>query len=147
MAITGPNARSSMIWQSHEQGVEFPPMRKSFLRLLAVLVLGLAVAGQGMAAVAAGQCMAFGHHQDSGDHGHGDAHEGADQHDHAAAQDDGGAASAHCGPCAACCASASIAGPAGHPVLSFSSNAKYLFAQAAPPAVQLHRLDRPPLAL
>ena len=60
-------------------------------RLLAVLV-ALVVPLQGMAAVAAGQCMALGHHQDAGDNGHGmttatghdhDAHSHADGGKHA----------------------------------------------------------------
>lgn len=122
------------------------PMR--LLRLLA-LAIAIAVPIQGMAAVAAGQCMAFGHHeQDPGNDS--DPHAGQDAHGHEGhshASDDGGDAGGHCGPCVACCASASIAGPSALPVVSSSSNIKYVLSQAAPPGIELHRLDRPPLPL
>ena len=120
-------------------------MRKSFFRLLAVLLLALTVPVQGFAAVAGAQCMAFAHHDDGGGHeNHPHAHDDADGHDSAAHDED---SNNHCGPCTACCASASIAGPVGHAILSSPSNTKYVFSQALPPGVQPDRLDRPPLAL
>jgi hypothetical protein len=133
-------------------------MRLRLIRLLAV-VIALVVPLQGMAGVAAGQCMAFGHHQGAAGHeSHAYAQEGHDGHDHAAhsqADESGNVADgdetagsdAHCGPCTACCASASIAGPAGVSILSSPSNATYLFSQFPPLGVQPDSLDRPPLAL
>jgi hypothetical protein len=77
-----------------------------------------------------------------------------DAHDHAAhshsgdgVQPDDEAGANHCGPCTACCASASIAGPAGISIPSSASDAPYIFSQFAPVGVQPDGLDRPPLAL
>jgi hypothetical protein len=61
--------------------------------------------------------------------------------------DDDEGAGAHCSPCTACCASASITGPAGVSILSDPSNATYVFSQFPPIGVQPDGLDRPPLAL
>jgi hypothetical protein len=117
-------------------------------RLIAVALLALAVPVQGMAAVAAGQCMAFGHHNTAGsqdgDHAH-DGGEGHEQAAHTQQSDDG--KNAHCGPCTACCASATITGPAGILILSSPSNVTYLFSQFPPLGFQPTGLDRPPLAL
>lgn len=130
-------------------------MPRGFFRFLAALLLALTVPVQGMAAVTAGQCMSLGHHQ-GGAGQNSDAHElGADGHDHAAhSHDDGGITqydeggkASHCGPCAACCASASIAGPVGVTIPSSPSNTKYVFSQFPPPGFQPDGLDRPPLAL
>ena len=129
-------------------------MPKGFFRLLAVLLLALTIPAQGMAAVTAAQCMAVGHHHDGSSQG-GHAHDqagadGHDQHSHSdadnARQGDGGKQS-HCGPCTACCASASIAGPAGLSIFTPPSNVAYAFSQLPPPGVQPDRFDRPPLAL
>lgn len=137
-------------------GVQCSGMPETFFRLLAVLLLALTIPLQGMAAVTAGQCMALAHHQDGGGHdNHGQAPDGANSDDHAAPshsgdgtkQGDEGAKSSHCGPCTACCASASIAGPAALSILSSPSNAKHSFAQQPPPGIQPDGLDRPPLAL
>ena len=118
-----------------------------------IAILSLVVPFQGAAAVSAGQCMTLGHHQGATDH------EGQDGHDHgahshadeasakAAADGEGDAAGAHCGPCTACCASASIAGPAGVSIPSSPSHAKYVFSQLPPLGVQPDGVDRPPLAL
>jgi hypothetical protein len=132
-------------------------MHKGFFRFLAVLVLALTIPAQGMAAVMAGQCMAFGHHQDNGgNQDHEQAQDGTDGHDHAAhshpadaeaRHGDDGSKNSHCAPCAACCASASIAGPAGLSIPSSPSNAKYVFSQLPSPGVQPDGFDRPPLAL
>lgn len=117
---------------------------KHLVRLLVVVLVALAVPVQGALAVAAGQCMALEHH------------DGGDGHDHASHSDseqagseqaDGGAENAHCGPCTACCASASMAGPAALTILSAASNAPYLFSPFPPIGVQPDGVDRPPLAL
>jgi hypothetical protein len=113
------------------------------LRILVVSLLALAVPLQGMATVVAGQCMTIGHHQDQADgHVHSDGHGDGTAHE----EHDGGKNS-HCGPCAACCASASIAGSASLPILATPANIKYGFSQLPPRGVQPHGIDRPPLAL
>jgi len=128
-------------------------MRNAIFRVVAIAVLALAVPIQGMGAVSAGQCMAFGHHGDSShggddpahDHGHGDA-DSADSH---ANQDsgDGGATPPHCGPCVACCASAYIASRAELSLLAARSEVQYFVTQFPPLGVQPDGLDRPPLVL
>jgi hypothetical protein len=132
-------------------------MPKAFCRFLAVLLLALTVPIQGLAAVTAAQCMAFGHHEESAGHEtQALANDGADGHDHSShahsqdsaleqGADDGNGS--HCGPCAACCASASIAGPPPHSILSSPSRVTYLFSPLPPPGVEPDGLDRPPLAL
>ena len=128
-------------------------MPLKLVRLLAV-VLALLVPMQGMAAVAADLCMAFGHHQDAGmEH---DAH-AADGHDHAThSHDEAGSnahaentdgKAAHCGPCTACCASAGIAGAVGFSIPSSPASADYVFSQYPLLGVQPSGLFRPPLAL
>ena len=115
-------------------------------RLLVALVLALAIPLQGMASVTAGVCMAMGHH-DAGmpashDHGHDADHSAPHDHD-----TDGSDSSAHCAPCVACCAAASIA-PAASLTLPEAAPAAALAA-----LIPLHsgflpeELDRPPLAL
>ena len=129
-----------------------PAMR--FLRLLLIVGVALLVPLQGLAAVAAGQCMALGHHQGGDGHAHQDTQDGAG-HDHDAhvPADDGAVThgddgkSPHCGPCVACCASASISGTAGIAIDSSPSHARYFFSQAQPLGVQPDGLFRPPLAL
>jgi len=122
-------------------------------RLLVVALLALAIPVQGMAAVAAAQCMGFGHHQDTGAAGHShDGGEDAGQADHAhshdaAAGNDESGNQAHCGPCTACCASASMVGTAMLPLPLTASHAPYAFSQFQPPSVQLAGPDRPPLSL
>ena len=143
--------------RSNHLAIQWPSMHKGLFRFFAVLALALAIPAQGMAAVTAGQCMAFGHHQDGGgSQDHEDAKEGADGHDHAAhshaadseaEQGDDGSKNSHCGPCTACCASASIAGRAGLSIPSSASYTKYIFSQFPPLGVQPHGLDRPPLAI
>jgi hypothetical protein len=112
-----------------------------------------------MASVMAGLCMAAGHHQSTGQETQ-DGHHSDDGHDHAAhshdghdvttetagdARDDG--RSAHCGPCMACCASASISHSPGISIPSPASAARHVFSQFPAPSVQLDGPDRPPLAL
>ena len=128
-------------------------MPKSFFRLLAVLLLVLTIPVQGMAAVTGTQCMALAHHQDGGGENH--AHDDADGHDSAPHAHSGDSAATHgdeggnnhCGPCTACCASASIAGPTGLSIFTPPSNVAYVFSQLPPPGVQPDGFDRPPLAL
>jgi hypothetical protein len=133
-------------------------MPRGFFRLLAVLLLALAVPVQAMTAVAAGQCKALAHHQDGAGHEElAQGQDAAEGHDHAAYShsDQGGAKpghedgkkDAHCGPCTGCCASASIAGPLRVSILSSPSAARHLFSQFAPLGFQPDGLDRPPLAL
>jgi hypothetical protein len=134
--------------------LQCPTMPKGFCRLVAVLLLALTIPVQGTAAVAGAQCMAL-HHQDGAgqeDHAHGTGADGHDAAPHAHAgdaaathEDDG--SNNHCGPCTACCASASIAGTVGHSILSSPSNTKYVFFQSLPPGVAPDGLFRPPLAL
>ena len=121
------------------------------VKLIRFLVFAIAVLLplQGVAAVMSAQCMAFGHHQqDAGGH---DSHShdetnGHDSHGHASHGDESGN-SAHCGPCTACCASTSIAGPAPFAIAPSRSDVAYVFTQSPPPSVQLDGLDRPPLSL
>ena len=124
-------------------------MSRPLFRVLAFgLMLLLPV--QGMAAVVAGQCMMFGHHQDSAaqDH-HQHAHDDADGHDpHVAHKHaDEGQKKSHCGPCTACCASAFIAAAHWPLILPAPSDTGYFFAQFPPLGVQPDGLFRPPLAL
>jgi hypothetical protein len=128
-----------------------PTMLLKLARLLAVMV-ALVVPLQGMATVAASQCMALGHHQDARDSGH--AHDDADGHHHdAQSHADGGkhaeesGTSAHCGPCATCCASASIASPSDVPILRPATIAQYVFSQFPPTGIEPDGVYRPPLAL
>ena len=130
-------------------------MRK-VLRLIAVLVLAVSLPVQGMATIAAGQCMAMGHHQDAGSHDHqAHGHDGVDSHDHAShsdhnsipGHDNQDSKSAHCGPCTACCASASMAAFVATVIPSSPSNTKYAFSQLLPSGFEPEGVDRPPLAL
>ena len=128
-------------------------MPKSLSRLLIVLVLALMVPIQGIAAVGADLCMGLGHHghgsagHEHGSAGHGHGHDGpapVHHHDEGKGTDK---SSAHCPPCASCCATTAIASfpdvvipdQPGYSVLAES----VAFFAGAP----LHRLDRPPLAL
>lgn len=126
-------------------------MLKSPSRLLIVLVLALTIPIQGIAAVGADLCMGLGHHgHGSAAHEHGSAGHGHDgpapvhHHDEGKGTDK---SSAHCPPCASCCATTAIASfpdvvipdQPGYSVLAES----VAFFAGAP----LHRLDRPPLAL
>jgi hypothetical protein len=142
--------------RSKQLALQCLPMPRAIFRFLAILLLAFAIPAQGMASVVAGQCMAFGHHQGGAvpqSHAHGPQDADGDEHaahshdDAASTQGDESSSNSHCGPCTACCASASIAGPVGHPILSSPSNTKYVFFQSLPPGVQPDGLDRPPLAL
>jgi hypothetical protein len=123
-------------------------MPKNLVRLLAFALIALAVPVQGMAALAGGQCMALGHHDDTapqGDHHH--AESADESHHHDVAHDDGGDKDSHCGPCVSCCASASMACPAPLSLASPDRAAEHPFSQAPPPGAEPGTLDRPPLAL
>jgi hypothetical protein len=109
------------------------------------MVIALVVPLQGMASVMAGQCMAIGHHDAPMSHadvGH-DAHDGHDNHG-----DEPESKSPHCGPCAACCGSASMAAPSiATGTVSTTTEATYVFASLPPARLARGKLDRPPLAL
>ena len=131
-------------------------MSRTVLRLFAAVLLALTIPIQGMAAVMAGQCMALGHHQNATDHGgHGHAQDGHDGYDHPGqshsseaagnAHDDQGGK--HCGPCTACCASATIAAANDVSLPTSPSIAPYAFWQVPPLGDRPDALDRPPLAL
>jgi hypothetical protein len=115
-------------------------MPKGFFRLLAVLLLALAIPVQGIAAVVKAQCMSVGHHPDTGHHEQqGHAHDGAggDGHTKAPAQP-------NCGPCAACCAAAAAAASA--PRLSFEPDfSPPCCNPSALASVSLDTPERPPL--
>jgi hypothetical protein len=114
-------------------------------RLLAVIV-ALVVPLQGMASVMAGQCMAFGHHDAPMSHAEAAAHDGHD-HEHEADQP-AEPQSSHCGPCAACCGSASMASPSlSFGAVSTAADAAYVLAVLPPARLAPGELDRPPLAL
>jgi hypothetical protein len=117
-------------------------VRRTLFRLFAIAVLAVSLPLQGMASVAAGQCMAAGHHHDAGDQDH-----AAHPHSDHGGDKQQGEKHAHCGPCAACCASASIAGQVALLLLPSASNTKYLFSPLPPLAVEPDGFDRPPLAL
>jgi hypothetical protein len=114
-------------------------------RLLAVVV-ALVVPLQGMASVMAGQCMAFGHHDAPMEHA--DAGSKHDAHDHEhEAHESPETKSPHCGPCAACCGSASMAAsPITVGAVSTVADAPYVFASLPPARLAPGELDRPPLA-
>lgn len=111
-------------------------------RLLAVLV-ALVVPLQGMALVAAGQCMALGHHQGTGDAHEHDAHSHADGGKYP--QD--GEMNSHCGPCTACCAPASMAPPAVVSIIPAATLTQYAFSQFPPVGMEPDGVYRPPLPL
>ena len=141
--------------RSKQLALQCLPMPRAIFRFLAIFLLALAIPAQGMASIAAGQCMAFGHHQDgavpqSHEHGSHDAdadEHAAHSHDDAATAQGDESSNSHCGPCTACCASASIAGPVGHSIPALPSGTKYSFFQWPAPGVQPREFDRPPLAL
>jgi hypothetical protein len=123
-------------------------------RVIVALALVLVVPVQAMSAVMAGMCMAAGHHAvghahaaDSDDTHHHDqgAPEGAPGHHHDGS--DGQGSSAHCPPCGACCAAATIS----NAVHSFVPEPPAADAIAAAPyhaeGFEPDGLERPPLAL
>lgn len=124
---------------------------KLLARVLVVVLVALAVPLQGALAVTGGQCMALEHHDgapgghDYASHSHAvDSHAGDAGTAHGQADD--GAGTGHCGPCTACCASASIGAPQSFNVASTAAHASYVFSQFPPIAVQPGGVDRPPLA-
>jgi hypothetical protein len=129
-------------------------MLRTFFRILAFVLLALTLPLQGMAGVMAGQCNSLAHHEsdapvaDRG-HGHGDAGGEHASHSHAADPDASqpDESASHCGPCTACCASASIAGAGPASLVSSPTTAHHLFAQSPPPGVEPDALYRPPLSL
>ena len=114
-------------------------------RLLVALVLALAIPLQGMASVSAGVCMAMGHHDGApASHDYGSEADHSAPHDH---DTDGSDSSAHCAPCVACCAAASIA-PAASLALPEPAPAAALAGLISlHPGFLPETLDRPPLVL
>jgi hypothetical protein len=140
-------------------------MHNRLLRWVLFLAVALAVPVQGFAAVVAGQCMAFGHHeggmaaahgaQDSGHEGghghqgHGDGHASSSpgHESHEAPQQDDGASADHCAPCVACCAAAAISSPFP-PFVPDSVKSPLVEAKGTSySGTAPESLDRPPLAL
>lgn len=127
-------------------------MSIKILRLLIAFSVALAIPLQGVAAVTAGVCMAIGHHDagapgsdDHGGHDHHGDHAGPAM-DHSTPQDEG-SDSAHCAPCVACCAAASIAPAAQLFVAELSPPAAIAAVPLLHPGFLPEELDRPPLAL
>ena len=122
-------------------------MRNRVSRLLFAALLALLIPIQGVGAITTGVCMSLEHHHGAP----GDAHDSHDHEGHDHASHSGGDAvgdsGSHCGPCTACCASATIAGAVTLSLACPASHAPYAFSQSLPPSVQLDGLDRPPLAL
>ena len=130
-------------------------MLQRLVRHVAVL-MSLAVPIQGIGAVTSAQCMSLEHHQGgmaASAHAHGggapEGH-GAGSHGHdddgVATDSTGESKTSHCGPCTACCASASIAGPLLALDVPAPASATYSFSQYPPLGVRPSELDRPPLA-
>lgn len=119
-------------------------MSRSFLRLLIAIALALAVPMQGFAAAAGAICMAVGHHDAAPAHAH-DSHDA--EHQHGEQHGQPADSSAHCPPCAACCASAAITPSAM--LLQPEERTEVLNAPAPPlfAGIQRTLFDRPPLAL
>lgn len=123
-----------------------------FLRLLVALALALAIPLQGAASVTAGICMATGHH-DAGSpasHDHGrdvTSHDHDGDADHPSVPHDDGPDVAHCAPCVACCAAASIAPAVQVFLLEDSPAAAVAAVPYLHPGSLPEKLDRPPLAL
>jgi hypothetical protein len=120
--------------------VQSPPVSK-LVRILAVMLITLIVPVQGIAAVISAQCSALDGHEHALDASSHDAHphpDGAAEH---------GEEQSHCGPCTACCGSASITAAPAKALPALPSAAQYLFSQSAAPDVAPGRVYRPPLAL
>ena len=136
-------------------------MPRTLARYLIGFLLVLAIPAQGLAAAAAGMCMALGHHAGEAapvmDHGHaGDHHGGGDaaaegghgQHstDHSSASQDS-SGNAHCPPCSSCCAAATIAPAVNIGSSDASPFVAILARQYAIAGFLPDELDRPPLPL
>ena len=121
-------------------------------RPLIVMLLALTVPMQGFAAVAAGVCMALGHHEGAAqeEHQHEPGAAGAQGHgDHGdhATNDGQSTANPHCPPCVSCCAAAAIT---SFSPLVLPERRAVLAVSSLPPlfsGVTLENLDRPPLGL
>jgi hypothetical protein len=123
-----------------------------FLRLLVALALTLAIPLQGAASVTAGICMATGHHDAGSPASHDHGGNAASQHhdgdaDHHSAPHDDGPDAAHCAPCVACCAAASIAPAVQVFLLEDFPAAAIAAIPYLHPGFLPEELDRPPLAL
>jgi hypothetical protein len=117
-------------------------MRGRFLRLLVLVVIGLAAPIQGVVAATAGLCAMQLH-----DAGHGHDHDGDDGAAGAPAHDQGPSHQrGHCAPCVACCAAVAIASSIGPVFQSVPASAPEVLAMLTPAGIQPEALDRPPLA-
>jgi hypothetical protein len=121
-------------------------------RLFLVATLTLAIPMQAVAAIATELCLTLGGHETGGtlahDHGAGPGGNAASAHDHGAHDqaDNDASAAVHCGPCTACCATASIAAAAKSSItLPQGGVVSPLFLSLG--RVPPRELDRPPLAL
>ena len=84
------------------------------LRIVLVAFIAMAAPLQGALAVGTAQCLALEHQDGVGhDHSHGGPAHESSSHDH-----DSPASHSQCGPCVACCASASIASGPALPVIA-----------------------------
>jgi hypothetical protein len=121
-------------------------MLSRFSRLLAIAI-ALVLPLQGMAAVTAGVCMALHHHDVAAgatDH-HGDHHaQGATDQDHKSGPTPG---KTHCGPCVACCATASISSALQIFLPEPRAMDAIVVQWLSPEGYQPDGLFRPPLAL
>ena len=113
-----------------------------------VLLLVFTLPVQAMAAVAAGVCMAMGHHEAGMAHDHQSGHAPGHAMSHQESQPaDGTGETAHCPPCAACCTAGHMAAAPMALVPSLASpELPAAVAQARVPILP-EELDRPPLAL
>ena len=128
-------------------------MQLKLLRVFAV-ALSILLPLQGIAEVTAGICMALTHHESgsapdtSGAHGDHSQHKSASNHgDHGHGDADHESKAGHCGPCTACCASASITGPVAALSPAPPQAAIDPLPEFFPPGHAPVQLDRPPLAL
>ncbi len=121
-------------------------MSPRIIRLLIALVMALTVPLQGLAATAAGICMAMGHHEAGLAAGHAQAPDHSHDSNASSPHDDSAAQNDHCAPCVSCCAAASIS--AVPQILSSAAPATEAIpaSPASPPGILPDGFDRPPLA-
>src|SRR5204863_3890021 len=119
-------------------------------RLLLVALIAVAVPMQAALAVGTAQCLALEHHQagTGDDQHHGHDHSAGHQHqDSSVDEHDGQASHTHCGPCAACCTSVSIAAAQALPSPAALAFAVDVLPKLLPAGDLPGGLYRPPLAL
>jgi len=115
-------------------------MRGKFLRLVVLVVIGLAAPIQGVIAATAGFCAMQSHDAGHDHKGHGgDA--GSPSHD-----DGQSPQHAPCAPCVACCAAVAIASSVRPVFQSVPASAPEFLVMPAPTGIQPDALERPPLS-